>query len=221
MLAAVFGLLTATGANAATPVSPPGGSTTTSTPSFSWQLGVGERSSTLEISPNPAPGQFGRFADDEDRRLEFLQDPQTNFTVGDSEPLFAGTWYWHLETEDQDYNSYFTPTLSFQVPDEPPTLSEVKVNSYECLKQIDLTFDHSDNSRDQFVRWQLDFLRHRKSGRVARIVGSTNEEFGTSETLGIPHKLKVGKRYWTRLRIIDPAGHRVTSKPRPLRLRGC
>jgi hypothetical protein len=213
-------LVVAGSAAAATPLSPTSGSSTSSTPSFSWELGSGERSYAIEISPNPAPGEFGRFADDEDRRFEFLADTQTTFTVGDAAPLFAGTWYWHVETDDQNFDTHFTPTLAFQVPDEPP-ISAVEIDYLACVREVQLSFEHTDNSRNRFVRWQLAFLRHRNSGRSARVSGSTTEEFGTYEDFDLPEKLKLGKTYWARLRITDPAGQIATAGAQRLRLERC
>jgi hypothetical protein len=81
---------------AATPQGPPDGASTSSRPTLFWGLATNEQAETLELSPNPAPGSFGGFTDDERKRVELLAPGQTSFVVGNASRLDAGTWYWHV-----------------------------------------------------------------------------------------------------------------------------
>lgn len=207
-------------AEAATPTSPVGGNEASSTPLFSWLLESGEEAQELQISTNPAPGEGGGFTRDEDLRYEFLADFQTAFAVGNTEPLFAGTWYWHVQTIDQNYDFKWSPTASFTVPDFPPVLKSFRVHDFDCIDKIGIDFEYSDNSRDQRVAWRLELLRHRHGGRIGRATGSTDE---TDETVSFrtPPKAKRGKKYWAQLTLTDPIGQVAKSQARPLRLGTC
>jgi len=85
-------------AGAATLLSPAEGETISSTPTFLWQLGGDEQSEAIEYSLNPAVGGGGRFADDRDKGFDLIPIGQTSYSVGNSQPLVAGTWYWHVRT---------------------------------------------------------------------------------------------------------------------------
>jgi hypothetical protein len=55
---ALVGLVWAEDAVAVNLTSPSAGAATSSTPTFTWQLGPGEESSTIEISPTPRLGRW-------------------------------------------------------------------------------------------------------------------------------------------------------------------
>lgn len=202
------------------PTSPIGGTEASSTPLFSWLLEPGEEAEELQISTNPAPGEGGGFARDEDVRYEFLADFQTAFAVGNTEPLFAGTWYWHVQTSDQNYDFKWSPIAYFTVPDLPPVLKSLHVQDLDCIDKIQIEFEHFDNSRDQRVSWRFDLLKHRRSGRIGKATGTTDE---TDETVSFrtPRRATRGKKYWAQLTITDPIGQAVKSEARPLRLGTC
>jgi hypothetical protein len=212
-------------AQAITLGTPANGATTTSTPTFTWGLGTGEDASAIEITPNPALGSGGGFANDEELRFAGLAAAQTSYTVGTSEPLFAGTWYWHVSVFDDvpccDYR--WSEIRSVQVPDEPIRLLDLDVDYLDCIRKLQLQFEYSDNSADQFASWQLVFSKKKSRGTVARRYGESDEsEFGSVyESFKRPHDVRVGRRYFVRLVLQDRALHVTESSPVRLRITSC
>lgn len=221
----LFGLLSAENASAVTLVSPRDGGFTTSTPTFTWQLDPGEESFIIEITPNPALGGDAGFAEDEELRSDLLDEQQTSYSVGNADPLFGGTWYWHVKVvvEQPSYDSYWSATRSFHVPDEEIRLHSFQVDYLACIQEVTLEFEYSDNSRDQFARWRLDFLKRRGGHSVARRRGSVDEsDFGSfSHSFERPAELQIGRRYFAQLRLKDREGHVTGSRPKRLPIRHC
>lgn len=221
----LFLVLGPVAAQAVTLGSPPNGSTTSSNPTFTWSLGTGEEATTIEMSPNPAIGGGGGFADDIERRGDILTASQTSYTVGTASPFFAGTWYWHVSVFDDvpccDFR--WSDTHSFQVPDEAIKLISSDVEYLSCIKEFQLQFEYSDNSRDQFASWSLRLSRKAGGPAAAEYSGIADEtDFGNVfESLKRTRKLRFGKKYFARLALTDQAGHVTQSAPVRLRIQRC
>jgi hypothetical protein len=222
---ALVGLVWAEDAVAVNLTSPSAGAATSSTPTFTWQLGPGEESSTIEISPNPAPGGGGGFANDEQLVTDILDEGQTSFTIGNASPLSDGVWYWHVSVFRNapccDFR--WSAIRSIRVPDEKIRLRSFDLDYLSCIKTIDLTFEYTDNSRDQFARWTLDFKTRKHGHRVVRKRGTADEhDFGTVfEFFNRPKQLRTGKLYFARLKLEDRAGHVTKSHDKRLRVGRC
>jgi hypothetical protein len=157
-----------------------------------------------------------------------LADQQTSYAIGNAAPLFHGTWYWHILVSVESpgtpcCSSYWSPIHTIQVPDEPIRLDSFELDYFECLREVGLTFDYSDNSRDRFASWRLDFLKRKKKSRVAKRKGTVDESDsgGFFDSFKRPRKLRVGKRYFGRLSLKDRAGHVARADSERLRIERC
>lgn len=223
-IALALGLAVALGApgaaHAAVVLSPPQNASVSSTPTFSWRLSPGERSSSLELSPNPAPGDAGGFADDLDRRAALLAETQTSYVVGNRDPLFAGVWFWHLNVFDADFESRWTPVQKIVVRDERIRLRSFNFTNFSCTRQVSVDFTYSDNSPRQPATFRVEFRRRKRGPRVASIAGRADEG-RFFQTFRRPRKLRRGRRYYVRLKLRDRGGHVDRSGFRRLRVRSC
>jgi hypothetical protein len=109
------------------------------------------------------------------------------------------------------------------VPDEPIRLDSFDLAYLECLKEIQVEFEYSDNSRDLFARWRVKFHKRKKKHAIARRGGTVDDsDFGSVfESVHRPRKLRVGKRYFGKLSLEDHAGHVTESEFERLRIRRC
>jgi hypothetical protein len=214
-----FGIALPAAAHAVTPIGPADGTTTTSTPSFSWQLAPGEEAFSLELSPNPAPGENGAFTDDMQKRAVVLGETQTSFAVGNSNPLPPGIWFWHVDAFSPLLEHRWTPVRRIRVPDERIRLLHFKLFSFRCIRRLSVDFDYDDNSIGKPARYRLEFRRHRR-GPLAAVIKGRAVDGRVFKQYRFPRKLRSG-RYFVRLKITDAAGHSDRSRARRLRAGGC
>jgi hypothetical protein len=220
LFVAILGCLLLTPAAAAiAPIGPPESSVTTSTPTFTWQLAPGEEASSIELSPNPAPGAFGGFTDDTRKRTAILADHRTSYAVGDSEPLSPGTWFWHVNAFTADFEPVWTPVRRVWVPDEPIRLVSFKVTSHQCLRRVGVEFKYEDNSVGQPPVYRLEFRRSRRGKRVASVAARA-EDGQHFKSLRLPRRVRRG-RFYVRLRVRDAGGHVALSGLRRIRVGRC
>jgi len=135
-----WGPIAAAASQGAIPVAPPDGAKVASTPTFAWGPGPGEDANQIELSPNPALADDGSFVDDPRKRMAQLDDAQTSYTVPASAPLLAGTWYWHVEMMNFDFDpccSRWTDVRGVSIRDEPIKLSSFRIG---FLRPLDLMF---------------------------------------------------------------------------------
>lgn len=215
----MVGLLPGT-AGAVTALAPAEGSSNSSTPRFTWRLGPGEHSSTLELSPNPAPGEGGGFTDDMAKRTFSLADTQTSFVVGNSAPLSPGVWFWRVGATGPDFDTRLSVIRRFVVRDEPIRLLSLKLTSFRCIRDLSLEFSYADNSSGQPARYRLEFRRTRRGRRVASIAGRADEG-RLFTTRRVPRRLRAGRRYYVRLSLRDRGHHVDRSRFRRLRIGRC
>lgn len=208
-----------TAASAVVPLGPADNVTTTSTPTFTWQLEPGEEVVSLELSPNPAPGEAGAFTDDTRKRSVVLATAQTSYAVGNRDPLAPGTWFWHVSSITRRFEVLWSPVRRIVVPDEPIRLHSFRLTYFQCIRQLSVDFAYSDNSTGQPASYRLEFRRSRRGRLVASVGGrATNgQEFRTFRK---PRRLRSG-RYYVRLKVRDAGGHVARSRFRRLRVGGC
>jgi len=205
--------------------SPSEGAFTSSTPTFTWSLGTGEEAEVIEISTNPAPGGSGGFTDDDDKHFDLLDATQLTYVLGDSRPLFAGTWYWHVRIYDEVpcCDSRWSAVRSFQVRDEPIIITDFGATYFSCLREVAFTFSFSDNSQDQYADWAVIFSRTAHGAPKARFRGTADQgDYGSVyESRKRPRSLKIGKRYFSRVVLTDRGGNQTQSGVDRVRIAPC
>jgi hypothetical protein len=218
-------LSSAAAGRAAVPVAPADGAKVDSTPTFAWGPAPGEDANQIELSPNRALAEDGSFADDPRERKSQLDDPQTSYTVPASQPLLAGTWFWHVEMINFDFDpccSQWTDVRRVVVQDAPIRLTSFRIGFVRGLDQLVLRVGYSDNSADLRARYRLVFKKRRHGRRVARILGRLDRgSFQNGEAFDSarpPKRLRRGHRYFVRLVLRDAAGHVARSHNVRIRL---
>jgi hypothetical protein len=220
----VWALSAAAAAGGAIPVAPPDGAKVGSTPTFAWGPAPGEGASQIELSPDRTLAEDGSFVDDPRERKVQLDDPQTSYTVPASEPLVEGTWYWHVETLDFDFEpccTRWTDVRRVVVADAPIQLFSFRLGFVRGLDQLVLRIAYSDNSADLRARYRLVFRKRRHGPKRATVTGRLDRgNFQDGEAFDStrrPRRLKRGRRYFVRLELRDAAGH--VARSRYLRIR--
>ncbi len=205
--------------------SPPDAAKASSTPTFAWQLTAGEQSEAIEYTTNPAPGPDGGFADDRNKTFASVNADQTSYTVGNTSPLVAGRWFWHVRVSVPGEffpESKWSAAQSFTVANERPRIESFKIGYFTCSKRVFIDFGHSDNSEVP-PRYAVEFRRRGKTlgrslGRASNAgLGGTTEY----ESFRRPRRVRVGRSYFARLVLIDDARHVTKSRPRRVRIERC
>lgn len=99
----------------ASPIAPASGAVVGSHPVFSWSLPAGEQSELIAISSSPSTTPEGAFFDENVADLGFFTDASTT-TWAPTRPLFAGPYWWNVETvRTSDYSSFYSAPTAFTV----------------------------------------------------------------------------------------------------------
>jgi hypothetical protein len=221
----VWALSAAAGARGAIPVAPADGARVSGTPTFAWGPGPGEDANRIEISPSPGTTDEGAFEDDPRKRSGILDDSQTSYTVPGSDPLVAGTWYWHVETLNLQIDpccSRWTQTRRVVVEDAPIRLSSFRLGFLGGIDQLVMRIAYSDNSVDLAARFRLVFKKRRHGRRLATVSGRLSKSsFRDGKAWAYarrPKRLRRGSKYVARLVLSDVAGHVARSHYVAIRL---
>ena len=211
-------------ARAAIPVAPPDGAKVNSTPTLAWGPAPGEDANQIELSPSRALADDGSFSPDPRERTAQLEATQTSYTVTSSEPLIAGTWFWHVQMFNFNLDvccSLWTGVRRIVVRDAPIKLSSFKLGFIRGLDELVLRIGYSDNSADLGARYRLIFRKRRGGRKLATVLGRLakgnfqgREAFDSARR---PKRLKRGERYLVRLELRDAVGH--VARSRYLRIR--
>ena len=127
VLLAVGLLVAAPSAFAATPVSPaPGGVLTSSNPTFSWSEPVGLTSDYLRIAGAPDVTPDGSFYSQNIVDTGVFIAPTLSWAP--TRPLYAGAYWWTVESHDADYNRTISAASPFSVA-EHTTLDSIALRS--------------------------------------------------------------------------------------------
>jgi hypothetical protein len=211
-------LLPAATASGAALVAPPDGAVVSGTPTLAWGPAPGESANLLELGRAPATGDDGAFADDPDKRIVILADGQTSYTVPAAEPLYAGPWYWHVQTLDlsAEPGGLWSLTRRFVVADARIRLVSFELGFLRGIDDIVARFAYSDNSRNLAATYRLEFRKRRHGPRVARRSGSVDRNSLQNGKAFVsvrrPHRLRRGSRCYVRLVLRDAAGHVTRSR---------
>lgn len=134
----------------ATPLSPAAGATVDgSHPVFTWSTPAGEDTFGVYISNSSNTTPAGAFYDEDivDTGILFNNEQ----TWAPTSPLFAGPYWWHVETEDSDFNHlYSTPPWPFTVPPTGKFLN-VKLQRYPYSNELDINVTWLTNAKDSSV----------------------------------------------------------------------
>jgi hypothetical protein len=180
-------------AGAATPVSPPNGATVGSVhPVLRWSLAPGEVSSAIESATSPATMVSGFYPENIVARAA-LASSATDWSPGIV--LFAGTYYWHVQTHDvRFFNFFWSAVSSFTVPVSLNIVS-IRTLVYRALRGLTFRVNYSTDVRSQVVRVQV-FRRGRQvwaSSRTKTLPFPTDA--GTEFfTWALPPRIKRGAR---------------------------
>jgi len=114
---AAFALATSVAA-APTPLSPPPGSSTTSThPTFRWTLQPPEIADSISIAKSPQLAATGEFVTADLADVDDLEGDATSWSP--TRPLPAGTYWWHVGSRDATPGAtpktLFTPAMQLTV----------------------------------------------------------------------------------------------------------
>jgi hypothetical protein len=220
-----WALCSAAPAAGAIAVAPPDGAKVASNPTFAWGPAPDEDVNVIELSPVSSLAEDGSFVDDPRKRRVLLDVTQTSYTVPASEPLLAGTWYWHVETINFDIEpccTRWTDVRRVVVRDAPIRLSSFRIGYIRSLDQLVLRIAYSDNSANLGARYRLDFRKRRHGPTRARVGGRLDKgDFQGGEAFESaprPKRLKRGRRYHVRLVLRDAAGHVARSRYVRIRL---
>lgn len=211
-------LATAAAASGAALVVPADGGHVSDTPTLAWGPGPGEEANLLEFSRGPATADDGAFADDADKRIVILSDSQTSYTVPAAAPLFAGAWYWHVQTIDlsSEPSGLWSATRRLVVADARIRLSSFKLGFLRGIDNLVARFAYSDNSENLGARYRLEFRRRPHGRRLATRSGEVDRgDFQNGEAFVSarrPNRLRRGARYYARLELRDAVGHVTRSR---------
>jgi hypothetical protein len=180
-------------AAAATPVSPPNGATVGSVhPVLRWSLAPGEGSSAIESATSPAILVSGFYPENIVARA-VLASTATDWSPGIA--LFAGAYYWHVQTHDaRFFNFSWSSVSSFTVP-VSLNIASIRALVYRAHRGFTFRVNYSTNVRSQVVRVQV-FRRGRQvwaSSRTKTLPFPTDA--GTEFlTWALPPRIKRGAR---------------------------
>src|SRR5690242_237306 len=161
-------------ASGAVAVAPPDGAQVDGTPTFRWAPGAGDEADQLELSPARALADDGSFVDDPAKRTFQLSSAQTSFTVPGSQPLLAGTWYWHVQLSNFDAAgccTVWTDVRRVAVRDAPIRLRSFKLGFLRAVDDLVLRIGYSDNSANLAARYRVSFRARRHGRRLATVSG--------------------------------------------------
>jgi hypothetical protein len=168
--AAVFAMtLPSLAHSAAQPTSPLAGARTSSHPTFTWTLPANEEADSLSVASRPDTTPNGEFFRESVVATGFLGEgrPQTQWTSASA--LFAGSYWWNVETHDR---STYAPMFS-QLPVPFTVRAETRMirvqitrNSYSFFADdLDIDVRWATNARE--VVAEVAVMRGRR--RVGRV----------------------------------------------------
>jgi hypothetical protein len=196
--------------SAATPVAPAPGATTSSHPIFTWTLEPTEESDTVHVASRPETTPDGQFHSENVVMTGALVESAAT-TWSPVEALFAGRYWWNVETRDADFSPSFSAVREFTVAPEVQLLS-VRLSRSTFLRQVSVDFRWVTNAHEVTV--EVRFLRR---GRVVGLVrGHTETLISRDPDRGslqwrAPRKVPRGTRLVARVRITGD-GHSATAQ---------
>jgi hypothetical protein len=197
---------------AATPVTPQGGATTSSHPVFTWTLAPDEESDAVHVANRPETTPAGEFHS-ENVVMTGAVDDATVTTWSPTEALFAGRYWWNVETRDADFMPAFSSVSEFTVAPEI-RLSAARLSRSRVLRQITVDLRWVTNVRE--VTLELRLLRKGRAVGIVRRQAETllsQEEDRGSLQWRAPRTVRTGTRLIAVVRVTG-GGH-AASLQRP------
>jgi hypothetical protein len=192
---ALLALAAAAAAGAtATPRSPEAGGETTSHPVFTWSKPAGETSAAIFLASSPATTPEGKFYAERVVDSDFFSDDV--LTWAPERPLFAGRYWWSVETRDGDFKSYYMRPAPFVVR-PAAAIRSLRTHAYGALHSLDLTVTWTANTRSAVVGLKI----RRGTSTIGTYSGREDVPFA-----GDPNQTSLSWRRSSRIR----AGTRVT-----------
>lgn len=152
-------------ASASTPVAPEAGAVTSSHPVFAWTLAAGEEADTVHIASAPETTHEGEFHSENVVMIGALVESNAT-TWSPREALFAGRYWWNVETRDPHFARAFSAAREFSVAPEIRPLM-VRLSRSTFLRQVTVDLRWATNVRE--VAIEVRFLRrNRLVGHVRR-----------------------------------------------------
>ena len=195
-------------ASAASPVLPEAGATTSSHPVFSWTLERDEESDMVYIARGPETTPEGRFHG-ENLVVAGAVTESNSTAWSPPEALFAGRYWWNVETRDADFSPVYSTTREFTVATELKLLS-ARLARFAVNRQVTTDLRWVTNAPE--VALEVRFLWQ---GRVAGLVRRHEETIVSREpdravlTWQAPRRIPRGARLRASLRITG-TGRTVT-----------
>ena len=149
-------------------MSPDPGATTSSHPVFTWALGPGEESDSVHIANQPDTTPDGEFHSENVVAIGNAEPDSTTWSPTD--PLFAGRYWWNVETRDADFAPSFSPVRDFTVATEIRLLS-VRFARYTVGRHVRIDLRWVTNAHDVVV--EVRFLRRGRTVGLVRRQGET------------------------------------------------
>jgi hypothetical protein len=188
------GLTAVVGASsAATPLAPDSGAITSSHPVFSWTLDPGEESDTVHIASAPETTPDGEFHSENVVMTGAMVESDAT-TWSPTEALFAGRYWWNVETRDADFAPVFSAAREFSVAPEVRLLS-ARLSRSTLVRQVVVDVRWVTNASE--VTLEIRFLRNGRSvgqvrGREETLVSRESDR--TLLQWRAPRKVRPGTR---------------------------
>jgi hypothetical protein len=202
---------TSLAASAATPLSPETGATTSSHPVFTWALGPDEESDSVHIANRPETTPDGRFYDENIVMSGFVEDAGAT-TWSPSEALYAGRYWWNVETLDASFDPVLSAIREFTVAPEVKLLS-ARFSRYSVSRQVRAELRWVTNAPEVLV--EIRFLQKRRAVGVVRERSETLVSQDPDETMlawTAPRKVPRGARLVVVVRITGAGGTATTRR---------
>jgi hypothetical protein len=145
-------------------VAPEPGAITSSHPVFAWTLGAGEESDTVHIAKAPETTPEGEFHG-ENVVMSGAMVESNSTTWSPTDALFAGRYWWNVETRDADFARAFSAVREFSVAPEVRVLS-VRLSRSTFLRQVSTDIRWVTNAHEVAV--EVRFLRKSRVVGVVR-----------------------------------------------------
>ena len=170
----------------ATPISPAAGGVVGSHPVFTWSLPSSEQSRLIAISSSPSTTPEGAFFDENIADEDFFSDPSAT-TWAPTRPLFAGAYWWNVETvRTSDYAGFYSAPSPFTVG--------------TSVRILGLKIERFLGSAWFTPRWVTNGRRVLVTVRIRRSTGSTVGRLAESEETLITQDPDEVLMTWTRPR---------------------
>jgi hypothetical protein len=198
MVASAATIVTAA-VGAASPVSPASGTVTRSLhPVLTWTVPPGERVEDVYLARSATTTPSGAFYDENVVTRSYGEIASTATSWAPTDALYAGMYWWNVETEDEAYEEHYSIPWQFTIP---PTLTVfgARITYHYGLGWAEVDVRYRTNVRTLVVTATLTRLGGRRiwSGRAR-------------ESFILPGRVEEAEVTWFRLRGVPARRIRLT-----------